>query len=65
MTMYLTKPPSNPKDGDSFYDKTNNQFYIYHFNKWYLFSIVKNQTNILFERKQKINKLLYNINNIN
>jgi len=64
MMIYSNKPP-NPKDGDSFYDKTNNQFYIYHFNKWHLFAVVKGQFDILFERKQKISKLLLNISNIN
>jgi len=56
--------PSNPKDGDSFYDKINNNFYIYHYNKWWLFA-TKNTLDIIIERKQKINKLLSKINNIN
>lgn len=64
MIVYSNKPP-NPKDGDSYYDKINNQFYIYHFNKWYLFATIKDKFDILIERKEKISKLLFNINNIN
>lgn len=53
--------PSNPKEGDLFYDKNTNEFKVYHNNQWYAYYGENVEYNsdyyLLIDRKNKIKKI--------